>query len=220
MPNAKIPLDQAVADAKQRFAEANDLFLHPLATSPAEAAQQRAEMVDLLTELDERIVALEGIRDELAAAEVIVEGVTAAEVQQIGDALRALDVAIRRTETFQANLATLTAALGAINTLTSTARRGGAGGAAGGGTADLTATASLTGVRSLATPMVERRRSTASARYVCRMPHHEDVTDAVQKALGDDIGVAAVRAPAARTAVTRRITVKCSEGHVNVFEIG
>jgi hypothetical protein len=208
-----------VADAKQRFAEANDLFLHPLATSPAEAAQQRAEMVDLLTELDERIVALEGIRDELAAAEVIVEGVTAAEVQQIGDALRALDVAIRRTETFQANLATLTAALGAINTLTSAARRGAAGGAAGGGTADLTAAASLTGVRSLATPRVDRR-STASPRFVCRMPHHEDVTDAVQKALGDDIGVAAVRAPAARTAVTRRITVKCSEGHVNVFEIG
>lgn len=61
-----------------------------------------------------------------------------------------------------------------------------------------------------------------SVRYFCRVGKHEDITDRVQKALGQETD------PTARLAIakslsaspsSRSIVVTCSEGHRNVFTV-
>lgn len=222
MPAETIPLDRAIADARKRFDEANDLFQDPPASDPGERAAQRSMLVDPLSALDERILALEAVRDELAAASVIVEDVTAAEVQQIRDALTALDTAIKRTQTFQANLAILTGALGAVSTIAGAAKGGHPADATAAGTSALSMATASAATR--ATPVVARVRSAnvtpRGTRYVCRMAHHEDLTDKVNEALKDTVQTAGIRSITAKgPATVRRIRVTCSETHVNVFEV-
>jgi hypothetical protein len=224
MPAETIPLDRAIADARKRFDETHDLFRDPPGPSLAEQGEQRSALIDPMAALDERILALEAVRDELAAAEVIVDDVTEAEVQQIRDALAALDTAIKRTQSFQANLAILTGVLSAASTISGAAKGGRPAGApaAPAGTSAVTAPAAARAATAAAPVRVTRAaEATAGApRFVCRMPHHEDLTAKVREALKDSVPVTGVRVARAReTRTTRRIRVKCSEEHINVFEV-
>jgi hypothetical protein len=126
MATGRISLDRAIAAAKTRFAEANDLFLHPLATTAVQAAKERAEIVDLLTELDLHMTLLEAVRDEMAVPEMIVDDITEAEAQRLREAVDALEVAIERTKTFRANLVVLAVALGALAVIGGAVKRGAA----------------------------------------------------------------------------------------------
>ena len=124
MPSATIDLQKAIDDARRRRAEIKNLHDDPPATDPAERERQRDLLEDPLTALDEQILALEAVRDEKNAAKVVVDGVTPEEVKAIDDALKALDTVIRRTETFQADLALATAALGAARKIAGAGARG------------------------------------------------------------------------------------------------
>lgn len=60
----------------------------------------------------------------------------------------------------------------------------------------------------------------AEDRYYCREAHREELTDRVKAALkGSGIVVVKRFSLKGRVARPRRIVVKCSEGHENVFVI-
>ena len=124
MPDEKIDLDKAIETAKKRFMELQELRRHPPADDPGEREIQRDKLMEILTEVNEQIVALEAIRDEKNASAVIVPDVTDAEVQEIRGALKDLDKEIRTTENFQAILNLATAALGSVRTIARSASGG------------------------------------------------------------------------------------------------
>lgn len=224
MPSTTIELDKALADARRRRAEAQDLYDHPLATDLDEAKVQCDKLLAPMTAMGEKIDALQAVRDEAQASQVVLDDVTPEEIQQIETALQHLDKAIRRTETFEANLALLTAALGAVTTLTSAAKRRRPPRA--GGAAEVTPAIASLRVDAASVPAVagrRRGRPAITGPFVCYAPHHEDLTQRVLEALDDDVetpGIRLITLTKKKVEVeTRTIAVKCSEGHLNVFEI-
>jgi CHASE3 domain sensor protein len=117
MPELIIDLEERIKKLKDRCKDLRELMVDPPGPTADEKSEQREQIAEWLSDLNEEKLALKRILDHQEASKVTLQGLNQEEYQKINQALVALSEVIEREQTFNEIILTVTAILEGTNTL-------------------------------------------------------------------------------------------------------
>lgn len=123
MPELTVNLDTEINKLKTRWDELNKLYPNPPGPTADEKTDQRDQITFWMTQINLKVMALERIKANKAAAQVTLRGLTPEEIDSAEKAMSALNKVIQRAQTFNQILTTVTAILNGAYTVISAASR-------------------------------------------------------------------------------------------------
>lgn len=113
----ELNLDEIITALKKRWNDLQFQLIHLFDPDPERFHQKRGQLLKLMSDLDEEILQQTRIRDDAAAAKVVIQGITQQEVDDLNAALKDLNKAIQADEVWHRVISLATTVLGASATL-------------------------------------------------------------------------------------------------------